>query len=290
MPVAEAKLLFSAGGSPAEKARLSNAVELLIQRCMVGRGFTYFPSYATSSRSSGADDPLPEFPSYSGIAARRANGYGLYASAVKAAAAKRASGRHSVISPETAYANAMSPSKRYGYYDSLFGRPGQTIVINPAGGIIITARSGGCRAEAVTQLYGSVRSYIYAVDGAPLIHEFFINQVDATPTFKAEMRRWAACMQTAGFTFPTPDAAVNDLAHQYSKYGPTSSLRRRETSIAVADQVCATRVALIETTTHLQSKVISNLAETVRRQLQTINHADQIALSELPRVSSPAGT
>jgi hypothetical protein len=255
---------------------------------MTRKGLKYFPSYTTPNRSSGTGNPLPEFPPYSGIVVRRTNGYGLYASAVKAAAAKRSSGRHPGIPAESAYESAMSPSRRQADSDALYGPPGQTVVIDLPGGAISTARGGGCRGEAVTRLYGSVRSYIYAGEGAPLVHDYFINQVEVTPAFKAEMHRWAACMQTAGFTFPSPDDAFDDLAQQYDKYGPTSSLRRRETSIAVTDQACATQVALIKMTTDLQSKVMTNLAMTVRKQLQTITHIDQLALSELPHVSSAA--
>jgi hypothetical protein len=286
LPATGARLLASA--SPADQAKLSNAVERLTQECMSGKGLTYFPTYVPSP-SSGTGNPLPEFPAYSGMASRRANGYGMYAIAVKAAAAKRSPGRHQVIPSQSAYENAMSSSKLQAYEDALYGPPGQTVVIDLPGGAISTARSGGCRAEAVTRLYGSVQSYIYAFEGEPLIYDYFINQVEAAPPFKTAVHRWSACMQRSGFTFPTPNAAFDDLAQQYDKRGPTRSLRRREVSIATADQSCAMRVSLIKTTTDLQGKAMANLSAVLRRQVQTIDRTDQLALSELPLVSSAAG-
>ena len=115
LPRADLAILMMSGPATAMEADLANAVEGLIQRCMRAERLVY---YAELQRAGPGFGParLPEFPAYTSLAQRRADGYGLYADTVAAARTRGPPGG----------ASGRSPAEReVAYVGSLRRRPGQ---------------------------------------------------------------------------------------------------------------------------------------------------------------------
>ena len=284
LPRAAVEVLITAGGPPTRQADLSNAVELLIQRCMHAKGLIYYPGHTSPSDSASDAKTLAEFPEYQNLAERQANGYGLYRHAVQSSRARKKNGAGPIAkqqpNEEATYTASLSAPAQLRYAVALFGAIGEELTVQLPGGARSVVRSGGCRASAVTTIYGSVPRYIFAVEGASLLFDDLINVVQASPIFKAGLRNWSRCMEKRGFPYTSPSVAFNSLAHGYVAKGPSRSLRHREIAVAVADLECAQRVMLLQTTSALQLHEAGKLGSLATRQLLEIVQIDQQAFTQ----------
>jgi hypothetical protein len=180
---------------------------------------------------------------------------------------------------EDQYIGGLSASTRAGYSTLLFGPATYGLKVTLPEGVVSTIRSGGCRAKAVDQLYGSVARYAFAFEGASLLTLHFIDQIKASEPFKASLRNWSACMRADGDDYADPNAAYNSLAARYDAQGPVAGLRQRELRVATDDLTCTRQVKLLKTIQALQGRPTRWLTKLELGQLLTITQIDQAALT-----------
>ncbi|MFL6127192.1 hypothetical protein [Actinophytocola sp.] len=208
-------LVTGSGDQPAREQQLDVAEERLTQRCMTARGLTYL-----------RHEPLPPNGSDEERAAdlprRRTVGYGLGSSG----------GGQPPPDPD-----AGEPA----YERALFGDPRHRQELRLPDGSLHTFPGDGCIAQSRTELYGDVNRWARVVSVPPVIDNVLRDRTREAPALTRANARWTSCMAAAGFPYPTPEAAIEDLSAAYTGHGSTPALRARETATAVADGECAIR-------------------------------------------------
>lgn len=238
----ETAVLTNSGSVPRTTAKLSNAFEVLVQRCMKSKGFKYFPTFVSPDQPGypGLGYPgLAGVPQATiGLTARRANGYGFNGSG---------SGRDT-RSREERYADRAGRK----YILALNGDGKERVhfaILGSSGSV----SAGGCRGVAERQLYGSVINNFLAVSGHDELIAILLNAVTVDPAFTAVVARWSSCMADRGFGYSSPEDLWNNLAGQIDKkHSP--ALRNLEIRVSLADYRCARTVALLSTVHALQAR------------------------------------
>jgi hypothetical protein len=288
LPRADLAILTLSGTATVMEADLANAVEGLIQRCMRAKRLVY---YREPERARPGFGParMPEFPAYTSLAQRRADGYGPYADTVAAARACGGAGRASGRSPaerEVAYVGSLTSAARASYLTAELGPASEVMTMALPGGPRAQVRDGGCRGAAVRSIYGSVADYVLAVDGAPLLSDELLAAVESSPRFVTALGAWSRCMAGHGFRYTSPEGAYTGLSREYQVTGPASGLRRRETAVASADYQCAQRTSLLRTTAAVQHTQAGRLGATAEAQLRQITRIDAQAARRAQHVAT----
>jgi hypothetical protein len=252
----------------------ANAVQTMIQRCMRARHFAYFPVPESAASLDDGAVQVPELPAYGSLAQRRMHGYGLYSAGLRASRMRQkgetSRGSDAAAARNDAYVASLSATAQASYGTTEFGPASDVLTVALPGGAQAQVRAGGCRAAAVRRIYGSVVSYIQAVEGAPLLTDQLIAKVEADPAFAAAVHAWSRCMAARGLRYQSPNAAYNSLSDEYGAHGPSAGLRHREIAVAVADFRCAQAVSLLRITAALQHEEAGRLGAGPEAQLRLI--------------------
>ncbi|MGC5330399.1 hypothetical protein [Micromonospora sp. DT62] len=236
-------LLTGSGGHPARRRVLELAEEKLVERCMAARGQVYWP--VTPPPVDGSDEEravdLPR---------RRAKGFGL-------AEASR---------PPRAGPNDRQPAFQF----ALFGDTRRYEKLELPNGSVLSYPTVGCVAESRAALYGDARRWA-RVDGVPQVLDNALReQVGKAPELARARARWLSCMAGAGYPYPDPEGAAEDLSRAYRQDGDSASLRRREIAVATADGECALRAHVPATELALRRDGARSLPAARRRELNDL--------------------
>jgi hypothetical protein len=185
--------------------------------------------------------PGPQFPDLvSSVASARRYGFGSEPAGLQRAA-----------DAEQRYVSNLPATRRqdYGVVLNGVGPGGRGVTaVLPQGGVV-GQNTDSCRTDAETGLYRNFRAWFQAetvTDDLPAIWE---PEVLNDPAYQHAVRRWARCMQLAGYRYSSPAQAA-------AAFAPTAGtrFRRAEIHVAVRAARCVGSTALARTARLLGSR------------------------------------
>ncbi len=223
-------------------ALADNASQKAMERCMHARGLVFYPFYERTAEAATMATLVLGVPGAAfSLAARETRGYGFYAHGVRHAEHPNGGDRPG---REDKYVLSLPPEKRHQY--ALAGRR--------------------CTAAARQLVYGSQADFRLIATGWTQVQAQLNTAVRADPAFPAAIARWAACMTTHGYNYPSPDNLWNRLsARVYDK--PTAANRALEIRTAVQDYRCAHAVKLVTTIKALQTSHARHVSRAIARKV-----------------------
>jgi hypothetical protein len=272
---AELSVLSNGGLTGAATAEVNNAVEMLTQQCMQAKGLVYYPNIIAAEEMTSPGPSIADVPqAYFSLAAREADGYGMYTRAIRALAVP--SGVPGA-GKEDQYVASLPQRVQDAYMIALQGPASSRVALKLPGGVTSTAPSGGCQGDAQRRIYGSVANYVLALTGASILNVMFLNSVAADPAFGTVVSNWSACMKKRGYNYESPRKLWNTLAGQVAK-APIPAMRELEIKTAVADYKCSAVVKLLPTVRALHEQHACRLSGTLLSDLISITQIEATAL------------
>src|SRR5581483_609820 len=248
-------VLISNAYSLREKWYRNRAEQQLIAQCMKRLGFVYLNPYAGPAPSPGT---ITEFA----LGRDHPATYGVTRESVTA------------TPPSDPEAN------RPGYRLALGGPAESLRTLTLPGGASITYGTGGCRASASTQLYGSIDAYVLSVYLPQIETNLFGEFISRDQAYLPALRTWQACMRADKFSVASPGDAIGSLLRIAGKTSQ-ADLTRRDTALAAADASCDGPSRLRQRTNQALTKFVGSLSRQTLTQLIDIAHsrarADQVA-------------
>ncbi len=256
-------LLTTSGDYPARKRVLDIAEEKLVERCMAARGQIYWPNTSPPIIASDEERTVD-------LPRRRAEGFGLTGGS----------------KPPRAGPNDTQP----GFQAALFGEIRHYQDLKLPNGNVLSYPASGCVAESRAALYSDVRRWA-RVDAIPqVVGNKLRAQTNDAPELAEVRSRWVSCMAAAGYPYPNPEAAVDDLSSAYQKQGDSAALRRREIAVASADGECALRAHVPSAELALRRARAYSLPATQQRELTDLGAMHCAAYEEAQRVVGETAT
>jgi hypothetical protein len=214
-------VLASSPVAPADTAVLHRAEQLLLQKCMAGAGFRYWPM---------PEKPTPDYRLFRyfvtdvGWAKRHGYGRDLH----------RRIEQESLTSPAVRYSKSLSAQRRHAMGAAINGRrPVGLSVRNPIGGTL-THSDEGCTATVWKRLYGDSQAWFAARQITTNLGAIQANQVMSDPEYATGLARWRTCMGPAGY----PDRDPGALRGRILSASPPNLAQ--EIRAATAEATCAT--------------------------------------------------
>jgi hypothetical protein len=243
----QAELEFLAGyGSSMQSTPLRDqATQLLIKKCMAGRGLKYITGVPSGSSGQSSDTSRqPYLPGLGtarnealAVKRRQDSGYHLFSN--------YRTGNASSVPPNDLYVRSLGPAERDAYSRALFGRQARSKTIRLPNGATLTYPTEGCVAESQTQLYGSSGAAQRTLALPQALLEQVVAATNSDPAVTAKNSDWSKCVSAAtGRSFATPDKIVAGLQREYDAHGASQAVRRREIAYSVADTRCTFRTGL----------------------------------------------
>ncbi|MEU8842363.1 hypothetical protein AB0D97_25045 [Streptomyces roseus] len=238
----------------AERRLLERAEQILISRCMDGRGFPYavteVPDTGARAFPYGVDD----------VEWARAHGYG--------GREERAAAKAREADPNQRYFRGLSASGRAAARTALMGSAPVGLSATAPTGMTITASSEGCIAEAERALYGDLATWFRVKVVTMNLRPVRETRVHEDRQYAEAVGQWAACMRAAGRPYADPDAS-RQAAARFGESMPPAEADAAEAELAVIEATCATGTAL--------ARVSKALDHTYGEQLRA-QHQEEIAL------------
>ena len=208
-----------------EEVVVERAEGLLVETCMVAKGFRYWvgPIASLDERRSYAyvlDD----------VAWVKEHGYG--GRLAKAAEKARAE------DPDVAYFNALSRADRIRYSRALEGMPSDTLSVELPGGGTVEAPASGCATEAKDELYGGYETWFRVSKTAESLTPLYLPDVMADKRFVRALTAWSSCMREAGHDYRSPDLIREELTTLTKGLSDTKA-HAVEVELATAEATCA---------------------------------------------------
>ncbi|MEU2242698.1 hypothetical protein ABZ572_25190 [Streptomyces sp. NPDC018338] len=229
--------------SDTERALLRHTEQVLVERCMRAKGF----SYRAGARPT-PDESLTVGYLLTDAAWARRNGYGSRIAARVLAARK--------TDPNPLYVDGLPPERRAAYRRALDGGAGaRTLSVEAPGGGTIGRRLGGCEETAQNRLYGDPAAWFRAAKTATNLTRLYVSKLSRDPEFTSAQAAWAACMRRAGHPYATPSAARDALPTS----GPEATDFAAEVRLATAEAECAGSSGFARTGTALERRYVDGL-------------------------------
>ncbi|MDV5147863.1 hypothetical protein R1T08_27750 [Streptomyces sp. SBC-4] len=226
-----------------DRALLRHAEQVLVERCMRAKGFSYWAGPRPTP-----DESLTVGYLLTDAAWARRNGYGSRISA-KVLAARE-------TNPNLLYVDGLSPERRGAYRTALDGGPGaRTLSVEAPGGGTIGRRLGGCEETAQNRLYGDPAVWFRAAKTATNLTRLYVSELSRDPEFTAAQAAWAACMREAGHPYATPADARGTLPTS----GPEEKIFAAEVRLATAEAECAASSGFARTGRALERRYVDGL-------------------------------
>jgi len=206
------------------------ALQKLTQRCMAKKGLPYRIGAWLAA------PPQSDAPLYIHLAALRRNGFGLY-NVVSQQGTRAAA----PADPNAAYLKSLTSAQTQRWNDALTSGPQLSVTI--ADGRQITYQPGGCAAEPYGKIYGSYGKWLAEQDYANDLENKVRTEATWSSRWTSAQARWAHCMASHGFRYPTEAGALYATNLRYQTPGVSlNSAHRFELRVARQDAACADRL------------------------------------------------
>jgi hypothetical protein len=286
---AEFSFLVGYGQTAQDQPVLSQAEQILDQRCMHKAGFRYVVDPSTGSASQeGGGQNHPYIPGVGAtrtealaVAERRQTGYHLY----------QAYAPSSQTTPANdLYVRSLSPAQQARYSRVLFGPQSQHKTLHLPSGGTFTFPTLGCVAKGQTALYGSPEDAqkVIVLTGDLVVQ--LGNATTSDPAVAAKSRAWSKCVSAAtGVHFAKPHDIIARLQREYAAQpGNALAVRKQEIAYAVADARCQFRTGLASAYAKAFRQQADQIAGPTRRLLLQTLEVERSATQRAERIVSEA--
>ncbi|MFI8263058.1 hypothetical protein [Streptomyces sp. NPDC085665] len=266
---------LAAAGEPsaADTRLLERAEQILISRCMAGRGFPYAVTEAP-------EDTARSFPyGVDDVAWARAHGYG--------GRDQRAAARAREDDPNQRYFRGLSASGRAAARSALMGSAPVGLSATAPTGMTITASAEGCIADAERTLYGDLATWFRVKVVTMNLRPVRETRVHEDRQYADAVGQWAACMRAAGRPYPDPDAS-RQAAARFGEGMPPAEADAAEAELAVIEATCATGTPLARVSQALDRTYGDRLRARHREDIALRWRLQNGALATARRVSEEA--
>ncbi|MGW6409071.1 hypothetical protein ACWF95_18105 [Streptomyces vinaceus] len=239
--------------SAADTRLLERAEQILISRCMDGRGFPYAVTEAPEAARSfpyGVDD----------VEWARTHGYG--------GRDERAAARAREADPNQRYFRGLSASGRAAARTALMGSAPVGLSATAPTGMTITASPEGCIADAERTLYGDLATWFRVKVVTMNLRPVRETRVHEDRQYAEAVGQWAACMLAAGRPYAGPEDSRRAAA-RFGEEKPPAEADAAEAELAVVEATCASGTPL--------ARVSKALDHTYGERLRA-QHQEEIAL------------
>ncbi|WP_306328548.1 hypothetical protein [Streptomyces venezuelae] len=238
----------------AERALLDRAEQLLVTRCMRGRGLPYW----TAPRLSGEESRDVGYV-LDDVAWAREHGYGSRLRH-KELAAKRSD-------PNLIHRDSLTGQRLTAYTEALYGGPDTpTLSARVPGGGTISSQLGGCHGTALAELYGDRAAWFRVDKITANLTPLYGDELRRDPRLGRAVTAWSRCMRDAGHPYPDPSSAHAAAAKATARDdapAPGSPAERRafagEVRLAVAEATCSVESGLGTTGRALEAEYRAGL-------------------------------
>ncbi|WP_326660292.1 hypothetical protein [Streptomyces sp. NBC_00385] len=264
----------------AERLRVSDATEVLTERCMNRAGFAYWPSTRLSleeSRSPGFVNDDVEWAAEHGYGSR----------------IQEKAGRARQANPNGTYRASLAPQRRQAYDKALDGGRDATVLTaeipTPAGTGRISRRLGGCSAQAEKELYGDPEAWFRAKKAVTNLQPLYVPRITRDKKFTDALAEWARCMAKAGYRYADPPAAQDAVAQRAAGLDPdeASEAFEAEKRVAVAEARCARESALGAVARERESYYRGTLPDRYGELIDTHRRLEREAYTRAARITGP---
>ncbi|MFE7411754.1 hypothetical protein [Streptomyces laurentii] len=256
--------------SATERLRVSDAEQVLIERCMKRAGFSYWTEPRLSLEKSQPLGYVNDDVEWAGE-----HGYGSRIAAEI--------DRFRQANPNGTYRASLSAERRRAFDTALDGgsqaRTLSAEIPTSVGGGTIRKRLGGCSEEAEKRLYGDPEAWFQADKVVSNLEPLYVPRVTRDKRFKTALTSWARCMRQAGFAYPDPTAAREAAARAASF--------ATETRTAVAEARCARTTSLATVARERQAHYLDALRDQYGDALDSHARLQQEAYARAAEITSP---
>jgi hypothetical protein len=233
-------LATRSGRWPAGERQLQDAYDRLDRQCVKKAGFS-LPAAPSAAL------PVPEDEAAAiDLPGRRRHGYGISVHDHDSLAA---------APPDSSL--SAGDQKRLG--EAQFGPEGKTTAVILNGGGRVTVPAAGCVAHARNTLAGDVQTFAKIFYTPQQFDDRLNRQALKESGYQAALGQWRACMAPKKYKFASPDAATAQLRQEYERKAKSSTFRKKEIAVAVADGECESRVHLPTTLLRARRRLVAGL-------------------------------
>lgn len=256
--------------SAADREKLHNAEQLLIQQCMKRYGFKTWPTPAHSSLPDMAD--FPYVITDEKWAHRHGYGSDIHESML----------RLKQRDPNQRYFAKLSPERRAAALTALNGaKPVGLEVRMPTGGVLRRS-DRSCVSEAESALYGDLRTWYRVKKVTESLSSLRTGNVLKDRRFREATRPWASCMREHGHPYATPEKARSAALLGAGERGG----RAEEVRTAIAEARCAAGTGLGETARRLDSQHKAALEKKYSSEFETRRAMEYEALTRAADITA----
>lgn len=191
--------------------------------------------------------------------------------------------------PEDRYIAGLTTAQRGGYVLALNGSAQHTATLRLPSGVLETYRADGCLSTARAELYGSLTSAIEAQTVPQDMRILRDAALNTDPGYMSVLRDWQLCMGIAGWTYKSPQAAIQAFQFRATQAGGgRQQLAAGQTAVAGADRACDARTGLRARAVQEQQTYLSRLSTGLLSVLRTLESARARAYRHALQVLSPS--
>lgn len=260
--------------SPAELVLLDRAEQVLIQRCMRGKGFAYWPIKSPDPAELRSFGYVIDDVAWAGR-----HGYG--------GEFDRAAEAEQRDNPNRTYLEGLPSARRPAFDTALWGSRGDEVlsVRLPTGPTLNTATTG-CQAEAQQDLYGDLGRWFRASAVADNLIGVYAGRIERDPRLRRAERAWSRCMRRSGYDYANPGAirAALPRLRAGKTAGASDALDRR---LAVAEATCARSSPLANVARKLEHEYGDPVRKTYKKEIDAKKRMQLAALLRAGRSAMP---
>ncbi|MFC8533970.1 hypothetical protein ACFUJY_08430 [Streptomyces sp. NPDC057249] len=261
----------------AERLRISDAAEVLTERCMDRAGFRYWTSARTGLEESRPLDYVNDDVEWAAE-----HGYG--------SRIQERTDRAHRANPNGTYRAGLSPRRRDAYDRALDGGRNAALltaeVPTATGTGRISKRLGGCSAQAEKKLYGDPATWFRVHKTVSNLTSLYVPRITRDEKFTAALADWSRCMDRAGHPYPDPPAAQEAVARRAAEL-PGDEAFAAEKRVAVAEARCARESALAAVTRERERHYRAALPDRYREQIDVHRRLERQAYARAAAVIGP---
>lgn len=226
-------LLIGDAATTRQSWALFGAQQTLVQRCMAQQGLRYLVADAGPEPSAGLTTA-----DVAGTASPPSYGVTLQ---------PRSASTSASASPEDRYVAALSSEQRQRYLLALDGSPDSRAEVTLPSGLSATYGTGGCLAEARSDLYGSTAAAVLDSLVPQDVERSLGGYLSRDRAYQGVLGAWQRCMAARGVHAPSPAALIASLRSTAATQVGATAFAERQSADAGADLSCDARSGLRRT-------------------------------------------
>lgn len=232
-----------------DQRAVSQAMQELIRRCMLKKGYNYPPPTSVSTGDSVTTTVTTTWTQwgFDDVPSARSKGYGFYAE-------RTASPPSSSGDPIGDYYKTLSKSQQKAFDLALWGSDDNRVLVTMPDGNRLGIATDGCSAEVRDQVYPNRSSFMtlswFVENSGSAVDQ----RIAASSDYVAAVTKWKACMNGQGYPYTQVGDGRAEAESNYSTM-PLKAARAAEIRIATADAECGRSSGVVRVSQALEVKL-----------------------------------